>query len=322
MNAKLLKCRFLFLFAFLAVFQSCSGVSLYSYEENKLINFDSKWNYSKPGVTRLKFNEIFDKEKSKANLNYQLELKTQIARTYSLEGNFIEAHSTLDKVYVSLNELTHIARIRYHLERGRTYNSAKKKESARIEFHLALKFSKKFESDFYAIDAIHMLSLSVSSKDLAEKLELNLRGLEVSKNSKEEKAKRWAGVFYNNMGWDYFENKKYNKALIQFTLCRDFYTKRKNYKRRDIARWSMGKTYRLLGRLTAAHKVINSLLVENNGQDPTGYTYEEMAEVLMKKENLKESKIYFKKAYLILSKDTWMLKNEKKRLERILKNSL
>jgi tetratricopeptide (TPR) repeat protein len=322
MNFKLLKYRLYLLIFFITVVQSCSGVSLHSYEDNKLINFDSEWNYSKPAATRLKFNDIYEKENSVANLNYQLELKTQIARTYSLEGSFKEAHATLDEVYVLLSESSNIARIRYHLERGRTHNSANKKVLARTEFNLALKFSKKFKNDFYAIDAIHMLSLAVKSDNLKEKLKLNQEGLKISKNTKDDKSKRWAGVFYNNMGWDYFENKEFSKALSQFKLCRDFYSDRKNFKRRDVARWSMGKAYRLLGELDTALQIINSLLQENNGEDSTGYTFEEMAEIQLKKENLLESKKYFTKAYTVLSKDSWMLKNEKQRLERILRHSL
>lgn len=47
------------------------------------------------------------------------------------------------------------------------------------------------------------------------------------------------------------------------------------------------------------------------------YVYEELAELYYVKKEIEISKPYFGKAYDLLSKDPWLVKNEPKRIERL-----
>lgn len=269
------------------------------------------WDYSNPEKSRKAFLDYKDISSS----DEELALKTQIARTYSLQAEFSDAHRVLDEIQPQLSEADPVVKTRYHLERGRTFNSAGEKEKATFEFEKAYEISSRAELDVLAIDAIHMLA--IAAPKLNKKLEWTQIGIETARNSKVEEAKKWIGVFHNNKGWDLFESEDYSAALVEFESCADFYQEISAKDRYDIALWSKAKTLRMLGRLDESFAIQNKLLEQKNGEDPSGYTYEELGELYALKQDKDQARYFFKKAYAILSQDTWLLRNEPKRLERL-----
>ena len=91
---------------------------------NHLPDFDSWWNYQQPAETETRFRQLLDTLTADAPTDYRSSLLTQIARTEGLQGKFTEAHHTLDEVERQLADPTSVATIRYHLERGRVFNSS------------------------------------------------------------------------------------------------------------------------------------------------------------------------------------------------------
>lgn len=278
-------------------------------------NFDKEWNYSKPEETREKFLKILEESQGTAELDYVLQLKTQIARTFSLQLKIDRAHAVLDEVEGKLNETTKIANIRYHLERGRTFNSDGKKDKAKALFIDAYNASRAAGQDNFTIDAAHMVGIAAGSFD--EKLQWNQKGLDAALESNNTKVKGWVGVFYNNMGWDLFEHKRYDEALVMFKKCWDFHLERESEKQAGIAKWSYAKTLRLLGKVDESLNLQRERLKEEGGTDSSGYISEELGELYLLKGAKEESAKYFAQAYEKLSQDAWLHKNEKERLDRI-----
>ena len=305
--------RFTFLIISLLIV-SCSSLTKEKNVENISVDFNKMWNYSDPVGTREKFKDLLVNSEDK-NLDYLLQLKTQIARTHSLKAEFKEAHSILNEVEENLSGETIVAKVRYFLERGRTYNSANEKEKAKILFVSAFDLSNEFKLDNYTIDAAHMVAIAES--DLDNKVLWSEKGIEIAQKSSNDQVKRWIGVFYNNTGWDLFESNRYDEALEKFIYCRAFHKDMSNKKNEDIARWSIAKTYRYLGKLEDSLKIQEDLLAESNGKDESGYTYEELAELYFLMGQKDMAKSYFSRAYDILSKDVWLQKNESARLERM-----
>ena len=97
---------------------------------DELPDFDRMWDYSKPDETETRFREVLAKAEASGNLDYELQLRTQIARTFGLRGKFDEAHAELDEVEKRLTDEVPVAHVRYLLERGRAFNSSKKVEKA------------------------------------------------------------------------------------------------------------------------------------------------------------------------------------------------
>lgn len=288
-----------------------------------LPEFDKLWDYSKPAETEQKFRELLPPAEASTDLNYRLELLTQIARTQGLQRKFDEAHKTLDEVdmYLQLRSNSNPIRstVRYHLERGRVFNSSQKKEEAIPHFERALEVATQLKEENLGVDAAHMLAIATSG-DTA--LAWNEKAVQMAEAATDPKAKGWLGALYNNIGWTYHDMGKYDVALDYFERDLGWYKERKLENQSRIARWSIAKMHRLFGDAEKAFTEQWAILreIEDKKLDQDGYVYEELGEnalLLNKPED--EVKGYFKKAYDLLSKDPWSVANESDRHERMKK---
>src|SRR4030042_4740929 len=94
------------------------------------MDIESFWEYSDPAASEQRFRQALES----AEGNERLELLTQIARSYGLRDRFEEAHQLLDEVESQLPGAGPRPRLRYLLERGRTYNSGGDGDKARSLF--------------------------------------------------------------------------------------------------------------------------------------------------------------------------------------------
>jgi len=284
---------------------------------NNVLEFDKLWNYNKPDETEKKFREILDEVKDSGNKSAYLQLLTQLARTQGLQRKFDEAHKILDEVESQiLNNDINIVKIRYLLERGRTFNSSKQKEKARELFLEAYELCNETETDFYKIDAAHMLGIVEPPE---EGLKWNETGMKLAEDSKDEKAKGWVGSFYNNIGWTYHDKNEFEKALNVFEKNVIWHTEKKSGDRLIIAKWCVARTLRSLGRIEEAIKIQKSLLseIEEKKLSEDGFIFEELGECYLISGNKTESQKNFGIAYEMLSKDEWLSENAKDRLDRM-----
>lgn len=276
------------------------------------------WNFSDPKASEERFRaRLAEEEKENSPLADRMEIMTQIARAEGLQQKFDEAHKTLDTVEASLPSLgSTLLETRYHLERGRAFNSSGNKEKAKEEFLKALESGKKGAHDYYAIDAIHMMGIA---DEPAKQLEWTERGIAMAEASTEDRAKLWLGTFYNNSGWTYFGMGEYQKALDLFIKNEKFAESRNNLNDVQIAKWSQAKMYRFLKQLDTALSIQRTLekAMQDKSMEEDGYVYEEIAECLLAEGKANAAKPYFKRAYHLLSKDIWLQKDEKARLERM-----
>lgn len=177
------------------------------------IDFDSLWNYDQPAQTESKFRELLPQAEASGDTAYYAELLTQIARTLGLQQKFEAAHQVLDEVEKLLSVAGERPKVRYLLERGRVYNSSKQPDTAKTLFEQAWNLGLSDGYDFFSVDAAHMMAI-VSPAEKA--LEWNLTAVKLAESSSDPKARNWLGSLYNNIGWTYFEEKKYDSALTVF----------------------------------------------------------------------------------------------------------
>lgn len=287
-----------------------------------LPEIDNLWNYQKPDESKLKFEAALKdlEEKNEPNcLSFQIELMSQIARCHSLQLEIVEAHRQLDKAEELWKEGGDTkSKVRILLERGRSFNSNREQSLAIPIFQEAFELAKEQLLDFFSVDAAHMLGIATPPK---EGLEWNLKAIAIAKSSDDPKARKWMGSLLNNSGWMLFDMKRYEEAYDIFEEGLKFQLEHKKDRESKIARWSMAKMKRFLGDIETALQWQETLLEENNGVDESGYTYEELGECCLALDEKEEAAAWFEKAYEKLSADPWLQKNEKDRLDRILKLS-
>lgn len=284
-----------------------------------LVDFDALWNYDDPASTELKFRDILNNSDVKDN-GYKAELLTQIARTLGLQMKFDDAHKTLDEALNLIKGENVKAHVRYLLEKGRTFNTSKHQDKARPLFFDAYKFALKNNLDYYAIDAAHMLGIVDKGED---SLKWNEIGIQLAELSKDEKANKWLGSLYNNTAWTFHDMGNYDKALELFEKNVKWHEEKKSKKQLIIAKWSVARTLRSMNRIDEALRMQFGLIDElkEKGLEQDGYIFEEIGECLLLLKREHESKIYFKNAFELLSKDIWIRENERVRLERLNKLS-
>lgn len=132
---------------------------------NKLPDFDSLFDSKNLEKTGRLLDELIPVAKASGNVEYFLQLLTQIARLQGLCTEFKEAHLTLDEVQESITPETPIAKIRYFLERGRVFNSSQETANALIMFARANELALEAKSDPLAVDAAQMKALVESEND-------------------------------------------------------------------------------------------------------------------------------------------------------------
>lgn len=271
-------------------------------------DFDARWNYSDPAATELVFKEAWN-NRNREDADYELQLTTQIARTYSLQRKFDEAHQLLNTINRADLKQYPIAEIRYYLERGRTFNSSGKKQEAMDAFHSAASIALQHNADFYYVDALHMLGIADSTD---ASLQWNVKAIEIAEASKDERAKNWLGSLYNNTGWTWFDLKEYEKAKALFTKCFIWNKNKNRVEASRIAQYSIAKCLRMQEKNDEAMTILHQLEQEKDD----GYVFEELAEnyLAIKKETQAAS--YFKKTHQALSDDIWLNANEPERIKR------
>lgn len=285
-------------------------------ERPALPDFDAWWDYSDAAGTEAKFAELLPQARQSGDRSYYAQLLTQIARTQGLQRRFEEAHETLDTVFAMLSDDMVVARIRYLLERGRVYNSSGERDKSKPLFLEAWELGVTHKEDFYAVDAAHMLGIVEPPE---KQLEWNEKAIELAEKSANPRARNWLGSLYNNTGWSYHDLKQYDKALEMFQKGLKFRQEKNDEEGTRIAKWTIARTYRSLGRIDEALQMQMELEkeFEEKGIQQDGYVFEEIGECLLLLEKKDQARGYFKLAYDLLSKDPWLVANEPERLERL-----
>ncbi len=247
---------------------------------------------------------------------YLTQLLTQIARAEGSQRKFQDAHETLDRVEKALlkAEADDKTRVRYLLERGRVFNSSGKRDEARPLFLQALDLAVRSKDDFNAVDAAHMMAIVEPTE---KQLQWNLKALDLAENSTDEKARKWKGSLYNNIGWTYFEQKQYEESLLMFEKAREFQEQQGDPNKIMIAKWCVAKTLRMMDHIEEALEMQRDLYEQYQvAGRRSGYVYEEIAECLTVMGQEQEAQAWFAAAYEELSKDP-RLADEQDRLNRL-----
>lgn len=278
-------------------------------------DFMALWDYQDPAASALRFHTLLPEARAAANLQYELELLTQIARTHSLRRQFTEAHQQLDEIEPRLTEATPRARLRALLERGRTFNSAGDKASAKPLFEQAWQLGLKQGEDHLAIDAAHMVAITAP---LEEQSRWHQLAMVLAERSQDERARGWLPSLYNNQGWTLFELGRLDEARVCQQKCLAWHEERGNQAKAFIARWSLARLTRAQGLHELALAELTQLREDmaTAGSPEDGYLFEELGENALALADPAAAE-YFARAWFLLSQDGWLQANEAERIARL-----
>ena len=125
------------------------------------------------------------------------------------------------------------------------------------------------------IDAFHMLAI-VSPPEMQDVL--NGRALRLAAYARDPRARQWRAALLNNMGWTAFDRGEYPAALGRFEDALEARIDQGKPAEIQIARWSVGRTLRALGRFDEALAIQESLAAEHKAAGTSdAYVDEELA---------------------------------------------
>jgi tetratricopeptide (TPR) repeat protein len=282
-------------------------------ESTNTSDIDSFWEYTNPTLSEDRFRTAL----ISAHGDERLELLTQIARTYGLQQRFGAAHGLLNQIEEQLPHAGPLPRVRYLLERGRTFNSEGDKEKARMLFVEAWEQAQAIHQEGLAVDAAHMVAITYAGTQDA--ITWNQRGLAIARPSQDSKARALIPAMLNNSAWDLHEMEHFHEALMFFEEAQAEWISRGKPEQIQVATWAVARCLRSLGRYDEALTIQRALeadhMVTGNAD---GYVFEEIAENLTALGRLDEAKPYFGKAVAELRKDDWFVENESARLSKLI----
>ena len=237
---------------------------------------DELWDFGDPAGSERRFTAHLARVREEDGDDVA-ETLTQVARAQGLQHRFEDADRTLDDAEAVVHDDGRRARVRILLERGRIANTAGRTGRGADTFRAAWELARAGE-DALAVDAAHMLGI-VEEPELAR--EWNERAMELARSSPDPAAQRWVASLANDMGWAKHDVGAYDEALALFELalaereCQDDPT------RTRIARWSVARCLRSLGRTEEALAEQQALASELQALGETDeYVTEEIAECL------------------------------------------
>ena len=282
------------------------------------MDVDAHWDFANPEATEKKFRELLEQAKEQRNQSYEVELLTQIARTYSLRRKVKEAHALLDQARDLITDAMPRLQVRYLLERGRTFNTAGDKAAAKTLFQEAWTMANQANEEYLAVDVAHMLAIVTRE---GEALTWNLKALKLAESAEDERARKWLGSLYNNIGYTLMQNKKYPEAIAYFRKGLKLREGENNADGARIFRWFIGKTMRLMGRTREAVKIqlAQHQELDKNGKK-SAYNLEELGECYLSLNDTRDAKKYFQAALTEFRENPdyqWVVAEEPERIARL-----
>lgn len=246
------------------------------------IDVRALWDFAHPDVSEQRFRDAMNG----ASADDALILQTQIARTYGLRNRMDEARALLQSVKPKLEGASPEARVRWHLEWGRTWASAvhdretlpdADRQTARAAFRAAATEARMAGLDALAVDALHMLPFTTA--DRAQDLAWNEEALAMALASTQPDARRWAAILRNNIGVTYNDMGRHEDALAILELAlQELQAQQAPVYRQRIGRWMVANTLRRLGRTGEALTMQRALETENDADGtPDPYVFDELA---------------------------------------------
>lgn len=220
----------------------------------RALDLRAMWDFGQPALSEQRFVAALDT----ASPDEQLILRTQIARTHGLRRDFGKAREILAGLAPALPAASAEARVRYHLELGRTFASAAHppdlpqdaRDEARRLFLTARDGAVAARLDDLAIDAVHMMAFVDTAP--AQQADWARQALVMLERSDQPAAKRWEGSLRNNLGVALKQQGEPEAAIEQFRQSRAAYLRDGRVRHARYADWMIGWTERGRGRLAAA----------------------------------------------------------------------
>jgi len=215
------------------------------------------WDFADPAASEERFRAAAADETLSAH--GRAVMATQLARAMGIQHRDDEALAVLDELESAdpgdAEEEAAELRARIALERGRMAAAAERLDEAVPEFTRAVREAALGGSTFLVLDALHMLALN----DAGHEEEWAAEGFDILEGVRDPRLKRWGVALHNNLGWTKHDGGDAQAALYHFQKAVDAADRYGTAGQQHVARWSVGRALRTLGRTDEALEIQREL---------------------------------------------------------------
>ena len=277
---------------------------------------DALWDFEHPAESEARFRA--EVERHPARSREASEAATQVARAQGLQREFTNADRTLDGVQRALDAQPLRVRVRYLLERGRRDNSSQRTTQAVAWFEQALAAAANDTlagAAYYRVDALHMLAIASPP---AQQIEWHRRAIAAAETADDVRTRGWRASLLHNLGWTLHDRGEYAAALDCWRQALAAREAAHDVPRARIARWTVARGLRSLGKLDDAEALQCALADELQAASaPDGYVFEELAEIALARGDRVAAQPWAAKAIALLGEDADLKANDAARLARL-----
>lgn len=229
------------------------GAALLAGPARAALDVDALWDYAQPVRTE----QVFREALARAQGDEALILVTQIARTFTIRGEFANAERELEAIEPKLAAAGVEVRVRDALERGRILRGQGQGGQARPFFMRALDLARPAGLEALTADAMHSVALVEPTRE--GRLAWHERTIDFAREAKDPRARKWEPAALNNMGITLNEMGRHDLALPVLQKALAIYRQQGLAPAIRGGRWLVAHTQRLSGDLEAARQGFEAL---------------------------------------------------------------
>ncbi|GAA1061126.1 hypothetical protein GCM10009573_25530 [Agromyces bracchium] len=215
------------------------------------------WDFADPAASEERFRAAAADET--LSVHGRAVMATQLARAMGLQHRDDEALAVLAELEEAdpgeSDEEAAELRARIFLERGRMAAAGERLDEAVPEFTRAVREAALGGSTFLVLDALHMLALN----DTGHEEEWAAEGFDILEGVRDPRLKRWGVALHNNLGWTKHDGGDAQAAMYHFQKAVDAADRYGTAGQQHVARWSVGRALRTLGRTDEALEIQREL---------------------------------------------------------------
>ena len=168
---------------------------------------------------------------------------------------------------------------------------------------------------YYRVDALHMLAIASPP---AQQIEWHRRAIAAAETADDVRTRGWRASLLHNLGWTLHDRGEYAAALDCWRQALAAREAAHDVPRARIARWTVARGLRSLGKLDDAEALQRALADELQAASaPDGYVFEELAEIALARGDRVAAQPWAAKAIALLGEDADLKANDAARLARL-----
>ncbi|MFH1701123.1 MAG: hypothetical protein ABIE07_11105 [Candidatus Zixiibacteriota bacterium] len=237
--------------------------------------------------------KVLDEAEKTNNLSDQTEALAMIARTYLILDDITSGYPWLEKAKKAADFDQPLGWSRFMGVKGRFLWKEEKLDEATVIFENMYDYCSERKLHDRAIDAAHMVAITGDQETQV------IWAYKAINEAEAGGLESWLGPLWNNLGATLEEMERFYESLEAYLKARNYHYKHGNDFNKAIADWAVGHAYVNIGDIENASKWINPVLDKFIAMDEgefIGFTYREMGEIELAKENFSQAHDYFVRA--------------------------